>query len=86
MGQKNDILESNRISNRNKALENNIKADDIAIEINPQNSTAWIDKGFALEDLNKFDEALKAFDKAIEINPQYSEVRKKKNTLLKLIK
>jgi tetratricopeptide (TPR) repeat protein len=33
---------------------------------------AWNNKGLALDDLNKYDEAIKAFDKAIEINPQYS--------------
>ena len=33
---------------------------------------AWNNKGLALDDINKYDEAIKAFDKAIEINPQYS--------------
>jgi tetratricopeptide (TPR) repeat protein len=49
-----------------------IKAFDKAIEINPQNSKAWNNKGLLLSNLNKSDEAIKAFDKAIEINPQDS--------------
>jgi tetratricopeptide (TPR) repeat protein len=49
-----------------------IKAYDKAIDINPQNSTAWESKGLALDDLNKHEEAIRAFDKAIEINPQNS--------------
>lgn len=44
-----------------------------AIEIKPQNSTAWTNKGFALYSLNKYDEALASDDKAIEINPHNSE-------------
>jgi tetratricopeptide (TPR) repeat protein len=35
-----------------------------------QDSDAWVNKGNALFDLYKFDEAIKAYDKAIEINPQ----------------
>jgi tetratricopeptide (TPR) repeat protein len=66
---KNDILESNRISNRNKALENNIKADDKAIEINPHNSKAWYNKGVVLGHLNRSNEAIKAYGKAIKLNP-----------------
>ena len=31
---------------------------------------AWYNKGDALKNLNKSDEAKKAYDKAIEINPQ----------------
>ena len=31
---------------------------------------AWYNKGAALDNLNKYDEAIKAYDKAIEINPQ----------------
>jgi len=46
-----------------------LKAFDKAIELNPQNSTTWKDKGVALSILKKYDEAIKALDKAIEINP-----------------
>jgi hypothetical protein len=44
------------------------------IEINSQNSIAWVCKGTALNDLNKFGEALKACDKAIKISQQFSMV------------
>jgi len=37
-----------------------------------QDSDGWFNKGNALSDLNKSDEAIKAYDKAIEINPQNS--------------
>jgi tetratricopeptide (TPR) repeat protein len=48
-----------------------IKVYDGAIEINPQNLTAWNGKGLALYKSNKYDETITAYDKAIEINPQY---------------
>ena len=41
---------------------------------NPQDSVGWFNKGLALDNLNKSDEAIKAYDKAIEINPQDSDV------------
>ena len=34
---------------------------------------AWNNKGNALTNLNKSDEAIKAYDKAIEINPHNSD-------------
>ena len=39
---------------------------------NPQNSVSWFDKGLALSELNKSDEAIKVYDRAIEINPKDS--------------
>ena len=48
-----------------------MKTLDKAIEINPQNSMAWNNKGSALAHLNKYDEAIKAYDKAIETNSHY---------------
>ena len=59
-----------------------MKAFDKAIEINPQNSNAWNNKGVALGNLNKYDEAMKAFDKAIEINPQDSDAWNNKGVAL----
>jgi tetratricopeptide (TPR) repeat protein len=41
-----------------------IKAYDKAIEIDPQHSNAWYNKGLALTKLNRSNEAIKAFDKA----------------------
>jgi tetratricopeptide (TPR) repeat protein len=45
------------------------QAFDKAIEINPQNSLAWYNKGITLRHLNKYEEAIKAYEKAIESNP-----------------
>ncbi len=32
---------------------------------------AWNNKGIALKDLGKYEEAIQAYDKAIEIKPDY---------------
>jgi tetratricopeptide (TPR) repeat protein len=56
-----------------KVLENEIKASEKAIEINPQNSTAWSEKGSNLYVLGRDDEAIKACDRAIELNPQNTD-------------
>jgi tetratricopeptide (TPR) repeat protein len=66
---------SNNVSNLNKSDEA-IKSYDNAIEINPQRSEAWSNKGLVLYHLNKSDEAITAFDKAIEINPRDSDAWK----------
>ena len=39
-------------------------------------------KGLALDNLDKSDEAIKAYDKAIEINPQYSDAWNNKGIAL----
>ena len=41
-----------------------------AIEINPQNSVAWSNKGAVLANLGRFDESVTAHIEGIEINPQ----------------
>jgi Flp pilus assembly protein TadD len=38
-----------------------------------ETSIAWSNKGAALDDLNKSDEAIQAYNKAIEIDPNYSD-------------
>jgi tetratricopeptide (TPR) repeat protein len=43
-----------------------------SIEINPQDSDAWVGQGNALKNLNKYNEAIKAYNRAIEINPHNS--------------
>src|SRR5271157_692852 len=72
---------SNNVSILNKSDEA-LKAYDKAIEINPQNTDAWNNKGDALSKQNKYDEALKAFDKAIEINPQNTDAWNNKGDAL----
>ncbi len=34
-----------------------------------QDSDAWYNKGSAVDNLSKYEEAIKAYDQAIEINP-----------------
>ena len=50
-----------------------IKTYEKTIEINPNDSDAWYNKGVALGKLGKFNEAMKVYDKAIEINPNDSD-------------
>ncbi len=64
---------SNNVSILNKSDEA-LKAYDKAIEINPQNTDAWNNKGDTLSKQNKYDEAKKAYDKAIEIDSQNSKL------------
>ena len=39
----------------------------------PQDAYAWYNRGFALNNAGKYDEAIQAFDKAIEIDPKYTK-------------
>ena len=64
-----------------RTLAATIKTQDTVIEINPQNSEAWKNKGLDLVVLQKPEEAITAFDKAIEINPQDSIALKGKSAL-----
>ena len=75
---------SNNVSNLNKSDEA-IKPFDKAIEINPQDSKAWNNKGLDLRKLGKYDEAIKAYDKAIENNPQNSMAWYKKRLALPIL-
>jgi hypothetical protein len=42
----------------------------------------WFDKGIALYNQGKYDQAIQAYDKAIEINPQYAEAWNNKGIAL----
>ncbi len=53
-----------------RRLEETLACYDKAIEINPKDEKAWVDKGSALDDLGRYEEALACYDKAIEINPK----------------
>ncbi len=55
-------------------LEEAVACCDKAIEINPKDEKAWVDKGLALYDLGRLEEALACCDKAIEINPKDAAV------------
>jgi tetratricopeptide (TPR) repeat protein len=41
-----------------------------ALEINPEDASAWLNKGISLYDLDRNEEALEAFEKGLEINPE----------------
>ena len=46
---------------------------------------AWNNKGIALDDLGKHEEAIKCYDKALELNPKYEKAwNNKGNTFEKL--
>jgi tetratricopeptide (TPR) repeat protein len=44
------------------------------IEIDPNNSFAWTNKGYILNNLGKYDDSIQAYDKAIEIDPNDSPI------------
>ncbi len=44
---------------------------DKALELNPQFGEAWLNKGNALDNSGKHEEAIKCYEKALEINPKY---------------
>ena len=57
-----------------------------AIELNPNFSVAYCNKGSALDDLERFQEAIECYDKAIELNPNYSNAYCNKGLALKNLK
>ena len=48
----------------------------------PDHANAWTNKGIALYDSGRFEEALVALDKALEINPDDADALQLKNQLL----
>jgi tetratricopeptide (TPR) repeat protein len=42
------------------------------LEINPRDAVVWCDKGYALDELGRLEEAISCFDEALEINPRYA--------------
>ncbi len=70
----------------NGSYEEAAQAYDKAIQIEPKNASAWLNKGYALDSLaltygvndplnftNTLQDAVGAYDKAIEIDPNSSE-------------
>ena len=55
--------------------EETLKCFQKAIEIDPKNSLAWNNKGFALEKLNRITEAVKCYKKALNIDSNCSKAR-----------
>ncbi|HMM04272.1 tetratricopeptide repeat protein [Dysgonomonas sp.] len=64
---------------------------DKAIEMNPNNSEAWLYKGWALCERGLYEEAKTYFNEAIKLNPEhsesyyYKEALKRKENIIKLL-
>ncbi len=62
-----------------------MKCYDKALEIDPKYVGAWNNKGSALYELGRYDEAIKSYDRALEIEPKYVVAwGRKGNALYKL--
>jgi tetratricopeptide (TPR) repeat protein len=44
-----------------------------AIQIDPNDAITWYNKGVALDNLCRYDEAIKSYDRAIQIDPNYAD-------------
>jgi len=66
---KEQIYEAKRAADLKNISEKHIKTQDEALQIDPQNSTAWTIKGLTLYKLNKYDEAIKYLDKIAKQQP-----------------
>ena len=56
---------------------------DKAIELNPTSDEAFLNKGYSLNILEKYEEAILFYDKAIELNPTNNEAFLNKRISLK---
>jgi tetratricopeptide (TPR) repeat protein len=56
-----------------------------AIEIEPKNATFWSKKGYVLDDLGKYEEAVQAYDAAIRLDPYDASTWINKGITLKKI-
>ena len=54
--------------------DKSIVCSDKSLELNPRIIDSWYNKGLALSNLGKFEEALKCYDRVIEIDPNYFPV------------
>ena len=58
---------------------------DQAIKIDPNYAYAWNNKGIALRNLGKYDEAIECYDRAIAIDPNYADAWNNKGVSLRKI-
>jgi tetratricopeptide (TPR) repeat protein len=56
-----------------------------AITLDPQNAGAWYNKGSALYDQGKHDEAIKAYDEAIRLDPNFAAAWTNKGVALEAL-
>ena len=57
---------------------------DKALQVNQANAVVFNNRGHALKDLKRLDEALKNYDEAIRLKPDYAEALNNRNALLDL--
>ena len=70
--QKNDLTKANEYYNQQ------LLAFEKAISLDPRNTDALFNKGYALAGMKRYDEAIAAFDKVKEINPEYPKIDQNK--------
>jgi tetratricopeptide (TPR) repeat protein len=66
-----DLQESNSPVSQSK-YDKAMEAFDYAIRLDPNDTTAWNDKGSALFQLGKYNESITCFDEAIRLDPDYA--------------
>ncbi len=64
------------------SCETAIMCYDKVIDLDPSYAPPWVNKGFCLKSLGKYDEALNAFDEATKLNPLMSGVWYEKGNIL----
>ena len=55
-------------------------------ELDPEDRVHWKNKGIALDDLGRYEDALQAYDKALELNPSDSVLTKRRIDLIDKVK
>ena len=63
---KNIFVSQNNSKEENKTQSLNLNK---ALELNPNDTETWNNKGMALDEIGKYEEAIKCYDKAIELDP-----------------
>lgn len=53
--------------------------------LDPKYATAWYNKGNALKNLGKYDEAVKAYDEAIKLDPKFAWPWNNKGNALRML-
>ena len=54
-----------------------------AIKINPKNHLSYLYKGYTLQELTRYEEALQCYDKILKIKPKHADVSKKRKIIQK---
>lgn len=59
-----------------------MKCYDESIAIDPKNAPVQYKKGFSLQKLERYQEAIKSYDKTLEINPDFEPALKARKDIL----